>query len=854
MRGKLTGFIRRTGTGLLFVMLCMVLSLAGQKQRVSAKTASWERQMATELYQAGKFTVSSEKITLQETKDKGILITGNAKQLSKAVFQFGDLQDFEANVPEYMLVDALGERKKKITLEFYLDHAKKPFCKVELARQKRKDSWNVIKNRCIDLSGAKLKGKSQITFRVVTEETGKISLLLRSITFMKNDLPTVIFDLDESQGSIAQMNSDSEHDTECYGNVTLRIPEGYQSEYTDKKCETATYTLDYIRGRGNSTWMADKKPYKFKLEEKIDLLGMGKSRHWVLLANHYDITMLRNKFTYWLGERLGMEFTPQCEFVDVVMNGEYLGSYYLCEQIRVEESRIAIDDLEKNASTSESDISGGYLLSMYPYGDENREGFITDGGLRFLIESPSFETSVNEAQVNYIRDYVQKTENAIMGKDFRDENGKSYQTYLDIDSAVDYYWLQEFSMNGDAFGSTSTYLYKKKDGKLYWGPLWDFDFVAWGATEYRDCYCTGFTQNNNAWYGRMFEDPLFYKKVMERYATLREILLEACKDGGQIDIYSAKQYESQKHNYEIWKKYSDMYDDFMWEENQTEESKVEQITYDSEVARFKKWILARIEWIDANLDNLKKEYYTLTFMVDDLEFATLSVEKEYSLVEFPETPYKEGYLFKGWFVSTPEGEEDYPFFGYEAITEDMTLKAEWIKESEIVPAEQVVFSKEEYSVLQYDTFRIPHCILPFDAYQENLIWESSNEEIVTVEDGIVMTQGETGDVVVTATAANGISASCTVHVLSYEEYVGLRNFEPETPEISVKAGEYKQLPIIYEPVNAIMYSELIYASTDEEIAKINECGIVYGAKAGTAVIVCCLPDIGIRFCKVTVTD
>ena len=56
---------------------------------------------------------------------------------------------------------------------------------------------------------------------------------------------------------------------------------------------------------------------------------MGSDKHWILLANYYDISMLRNKFTYWLGNVLGLEYTPKCEFVNVVMNGKYLGSYYL---------------------------------------------------------------------------------------------------------------------------------------------------------------------------------------------------------------------------------------------------------------------------------------------------------------------------------------------------------------------------------------------------------------------------------------------------------------------------------------------------------------------------------------------
>ena len=213
--------------------------------------------------------------------------------------------------------------------------------------------------------------------------------------------------------------------------MTVDIPKGYKSEYTDKKLSTKTYELDYIRGRGNSTWGPDKKPYKLKLDKKADLLGMGSDKHWILLANYYDISMLRNKFTYWLGNVLGLEYTPKCEFVNVVMNGKYLGSYYLSEQVRVGKNRVNIDDLsaddESKAVTSGSAITGGYLLSCEKADD--RMNITTDKGMAFAIESPDFEDYTNIEQYNYISDYLKQTEAAIYGKGFKDSKGVSYEDY-----------------------------------------------------------------------------------------------------------------------------------------------------------------------------------------------------------------------------------------------------------------------------------------------------------------------------------------------------------------------------------------------------------------------------------------
>ena len=114
--------------------------------------------------------------------------------------------------------------------------------------------------------------------------------------------------------------------------------------------------LDYIRGRGNSTWKAAKKPYKIKLEYKADVFGLGENTHWVLLANAFDTTTFKNRFVGWLGDKLNFEFTPRGVPVDVVIigkrNGEeisrdYLGNYLFAEHLRIGENRLEIPELKQ---------------------------------------------------------------------------------------------------------------------------------------------------------------------------------------------------------------------------------------------------------------------------------------------------------------------------------------------------------------------------------------------------------------------------------------------------------------------------------------------------------------------------
>lgn len=859
-RKKIKGLV--TGAAIICMLLFYGIIMMPRVGKAAGSDAAYEQQKASDLLQNGKFTVSGGKVTLKEDeKAGGVMLEGDASAYSGAVFSFGDSFVFGQEGADYLVVDALAQRKKNIAVTFFLDDASTPFATVTLGKQKRKEIWSTVKNRCAHLGQSEMAGTHKLSFKIQTKETGSLKLVFRSLFFMKSDIPMVELDLDESQGTIEAMNGDMEHATECYGDLTLRIPKGYKSEYTDKTCETQTYKLDYIRGRGNSTWMAPKKPYKLKFEDKQDLLGMGANKHWILLANYYDITMLRNKLTYWLGEQLGMEFTPKCEFVNVIMNNEYLGSYYLCEQVRVGKSRVNIDDLEKDEqtmqATDEATISGGYLLSMspYEYDEVAQRVFGTTRGNRFLIESPSFEDYFNEAQANYIKNYVQKTENAIYGDGFKDDTGTVYQDYMDIDAAIDYYWVQEVSRNGDGFISNSTYLYKKRNGKLFWGPLWDFDFVAWGATEYMENYYSGYMHNSTMWFRRLFLDPVFYNKAVERWKTIRKKLLEACEDGGQIDKYSQKQYESQKHNYEVWEKYSEGVGwDYMDNDG---DSVLTAITYDSEVERLKQWIKQRVEWVDSNLEQLKKEYKTITFKVDDTEVAHILVEGEAEdFFEMPAEPVKEGYVFDGWYVTVEyDGVEyEYPFNQEYYVTEDITVKAKWREETAELPLEQIAFARDDIYMYQEDYIYLKSELtaLPFGAKTTELTWSSDNEDVAFVDDtGSVISQRKIGSAVITATDASGASASCTVHVLNGGMARAV-SFRLESEEMSVRVGEYIHIKAEAVPKNAGWFQEYQFGSSDEDVVKVDNHGFACGIKEGTAIVAVSTYDLGMKFCRITV--
>ena len=416
-----------------------------------------------------------EGIAAEETAGgDGIVLTGK-----KAVFTDNKILikkkfDFTDGTVGRIQIDALGDKGLKSSVEVYLDDSETPVVTIPLKNQMGKKAWSNKGSKTVDIYSEKITGSHDVYLRLVDESDKEgdknISFCLKNIEFAKSTIPVLYFDIDESISTINEMNSDDEHNTECYGKVTIQVPDGYTGEYTTDKQKTQTLDLEYIRGRGNSTWTADKKPYKMKLDKKKDLFGMGKNAHWVLLANRFDNSFMRNRMTYWLGSELGLDYTPQNIPVEVVMNGQYYGLYFLTEQVRVGEGRVEIDNLKDTPDATDSaTISGGYLVSMEPsYSEDEDEdedssrNNVSTARSSFYLESPDFEDYFNKTQKNYIKKYLQDTEDAIFGKSFANSSGKSYKEYMDLDAAAKYFFVQEFSMNGDAYLSGSTYLYKPR--------------------------------------------------------------------------------------------------------------------------------------------------------------------------------------------------------------------------------------------------------------------------------------------------------------------------------------------------------------------------------------------------------
>ncbi len=286
----------------------------------------------------------------------------------------------------------------------------------------------------------------------------------------------------------------------------------------------ASYDSVSIRGRGNSTWNFAKKPYRIKFKEKTKFLGKGhaKAKSWTLLANHADKTFMRNALAAEIGRYMELPFNAAARFVDVTLNGTFLGNYQISDQVEVRKNRVEVTEQDFPLLEG-ADISGGYLVEVDGFGSSEPKHFWTGKNVLITVKYPDSE-EINQDQVNYIKDYFQQFENALFSNDYKDPE-KGYRAYVDSATLVNWYLATELTGNVDGFWST--YIYKDQgDPKLYFGPLWDYDIA------FNNCNRTGEVTNalmmdkgfgtdlTKVWVKRMWGDKWFLKALNDRWEKL----------------------------------------------------------------------------------------------------------------------------------------------------------------------------------------------------------------------------------------------------------------------------------------------------------------------------------------------
>ena len=267
-----------------------------------------------------------------------------------------------------------------------------------------------------------------------------------------------------------------------------------------------------IRGRGNYSWTGfDKKPYRIKLADKQALLGMKKSKHFALLAHADDSQnqkgFLRNAVGFELSKMLGMTYTPDAKPLEVVLNGDYIGLYFLTETIRVDKDRVNIVEQEDEETNNEN-ITGGWLVEIDNY-DSDPHITIKEGGKKTMWITYKTPEVLSYQQEQYLTQQMKQIDNLVYG----DKESNEIWKYVDMDALAKFYIVQELTDNYESFHG-SCYLHKEKgtSEKWHFGPVWDF-----GSSFNRDknLYMYQGDVWHNHWIPQFCQFPAFMNRVKE---------------------------------------------------------------------------------------------------------------------------------------------------------------------------------------------------------------------------------------------------------------------------------------------------------------------------------------------------
>ncbi len=377
---------------------------------------------------------------------------------------------------------------------------------------------------------------------------------------------------------------------------TAVIVEDIDRFYTDGVLFTAAAR---IKGRGNTTWGMPKKPYRLNLDSKASLLGMSADKDWALLANYLDKTLLRNIAALQIARAAGMSWTPGSVSVDLYLNGIYQGVYGLTEHVKVSEKRVNMD-LVKASDNSGEALTGGYFLELDFHYDEPYK-FKTDiKRLPIMFKDPDEPTP---QQYDYVKGFFNTAESALYSPNFKDpQNG--YRKYIDIESFINYYIVQELAKNVDGNMRGSCYMAIRRNGKIEMPLVWDFDlafgnadYITWDQGASSSEWDGWFIKTNAPWFDRFFEDPAFVSALKLRWRGLKP---ELDKIPAFIKDRALLLDEAQKRNFSPFENGGAGWNitKAEWNSNKIRGS------YAAEVNYLADFVEQRLSWLNTNIEGL----------------------------------------------------------------------------------------------------------------------------------------------------------------------------------------------------------------------------------------------------------
>ena len=398
-------------------------------------------------------------------------------------------------------------------------------------------------------------------------------------------------------------------------------------------------SFDSLKGRGSSTWTQEKKPYNLELSGNSNLLGMGAAKKWVLLANAMDPSSLRNKLVLDFAGALGMAYTPESRWVNLYLNGQYAGLYLLCERIEVHPERASL-------------AGGNYFLVSKEWewrmDGENEPYVQLDSKAALRLRNTNMEAQAVQA-------VFQSAENAILAADGIDPvSGKHWRELIDVDSWALKYLIEEVFGNVDG-GTLSQYFYYD-GGKVFAGPVWDYDLTMGNTFAYpfpapNMLYVDRPNVYATVWYPALLQQEEFSLRMKELYVTRFRPLLEMMV-AGQIDLYTMEMGQAAYVNMARWMNGEPL----------------------EEIGRIKEYLMQRMAFLDSYWI-LGEEYATVLVWLADDSLLRYEVRPGETLPQLPDYSTMEGWDVDGWYDKATQQ----PFDLSQPILEDreIYLKHAW---------------------------------------------------------------------------------------------------------------------------------------------------------------------------------
>ena len=289
-------------------------------------------------------------------------------------------------------------------------------------------------------------------------------------------------------------------------------------------------------------------------------------------------------------------YTPRtrfCEvqFYDWLWQPDYRGVYVMMEKIKRDGNRVNIAKLDSTDNNGDQ-LTGGYIIAVDKNIWAQDSGWTSskDTGVFFSYKYPK-QDDITPQQKYYIREYVDTFETVLQGPNFADP-ATGFRKYAEQYSFMDFFFMQEFTKNIDAF-RRSAYMYKDKDskgGKLVAGPLWDFNSSLYNVklcTFEQDtgwayqtvCWLTS-SYHIPFWWDRFLQDTVYANDLKCRWMQRRATVLDTGHIYHLIDSMAAYISQGAARHFLKYDTLSSM-----------------QPAVDS----LKWWISKRLDWLDANM-------------------------------------------------------------------------------------------------------------------------------------------------------------------------------------------------------------------------------------------------------------